>query len=245
MALEYRDRVADTTATTGTTSPIVLDGTPPTGYRAFTAHTTGATVRYCIASGDSSEWEVGEGVWTSSGATLTRSTVYASSNAGAPVDFSAGTKTVTEVMVAANLAALDQQVRVQSGNGYGSTNNKIRRFTNTLTSTGSDITYADSAANGGSFTINATGIYAIYYTDLFSAASNMGVSLNSAELTTGVHTITASARIAFATTSAADRASAVAVTLKLTAGDVIRAHTQGDTESTSPARAEFRIVRVT
>ena len=237
MALEFRDCVADTTATTGTTSPIVLDGTPPAGFRAFTAHTTGATVRYRIADAANIEWEVVEGVWTSSGATLTRVTVYASSNAGALVNFSAGTKNVTEVMVAANLPPADQQVRVQSGNGYGSTNTKIRRFTNTLTSTGSDITYADSAANGASFTINATGIYAISYTDMFSAASNMGVSLNSAELTTGVHTITASARIAFATTSAADRASAVAVTLKLTAGDVVRAHTQGDTETPTSGRS--------
>lgn len=243
MALEFKDRVADTSTTTGT-GTFTLAGAPPTGYRAFTAHTTGATVRYCIASADQSEWEVGEGVWTSSGATLTRVTVYASSNAGALVSFSAGTKTVVEVMVAANLPAVDQQVRVQSGNGYGSTNTKIRRFTNTLTSTGSDITYADSAANGGSFTINATGVYAISYADLFSAASNMGLSLNSAELTTGAQSITASSRIAFATTSAADRASAVAVTLKLTVGDVIRAHTQGDTESAAPARAELRIVRI-
>lgn len=243
MALEFRDRVADTSTTTGT-GTLTLAGAAPTGYRAFTAHTTGATVRYAIASADDTEWEVGEGVWTTSGATLTRVTVYASSNAGALVNFSAGTKKVSEVMVAANLPPVDQQVRAQSGNGYGSTNTKIRRFTNTLTSTGSDITYADSAANGGSFTVNATGIYAIYYTDLFSAASNMGVSLNSAELTTGVHIITASARIAFATTSAADRASAVAVTLKLTAGDVIRAHTQGDTESAAPARAELRIIRL-
>lgn len=244
MALEFRDRVADTTTTTGT-GTVTLGGTPPTGYRAFTAHTTGATVRYCIASGDNSEWEVGEGVWTSSGATLTRVTVYASSNAGSLVSFSAGTKTVSEVMVAANLPPVEQQVWVQNGNGYGSTNNKIRRFTNALVNTGSDITYADSAANGGSFTINTPGVYAISYSDLFSAASNMGLSLNSAALTTGVHTITASARVAFCTTSAADRASSVSVILKLAAGDVIRAHTQGDTESASPDRVQLRVIRIT
>lgn len=243
MALEFRDRVADTTATTGT-GTVTLDGTPPGGFRDFTAHTTGATVRYCIATLDSAEWEVGEGVWTSSGATLTRVTVYASSNSGSLVNFSAGTKTVTEVMVAANLQAVDQQVRVQGGNGYGSTNNKIRRFTNTLTSTGSDITYADSAANGGSFTINATGLYAISYTDLFSAASNIGLSLNSSELTTGIHAITAASRIGLATSNAANQAGHVSVTLKLTSGDVIRAHTQGDTESAAPERAAIRIVRM-
>jgi hypothetical protein len=36
-------------------------------------------------------------------------------------------------------------VTVHTGNGHGSTNNKIRRFTTTMTNTGSAITYADSA----------------------------------------------------------------------------------------------------
>ena len=123
------------TTTTSGTGTVTLAGSAPAGYRAFTAHTTGATVRYSITSADLSEWEVGAGVWTSAGQTLTRVTVYASSNSGSLVNFSAGTKTVTEVMVAANLSPVDQQIRVQSGNGHGSTNTKIRRFTNTLTST--------------------------------------------------------------------------------------------------------------
>lgn len=101
MALEFRDRTADTTTTTGT-GTLTLLGAAPTGFRAFSAagHTSGCTVRYSIVSADRSEWEVGEGVWTSSGNTLTRDTVYASSNANALVNFSAGTKDVTEVMAA-------------------------------------------------------------------------------------------------------------------------------------------------
>ncbi len=244
MALEFRDRVADTTATTGF-GTVTLAGSAPAGYRDFTAHTTGATVRYAIASGDNSEWEVGEGVWTSSGATLSRVTVYASSNAGSLVDFSAGTKTVTEVMVAANLHPLNHEVCVQGGNGHGSTNTKIRRFTNILTNNGSDITYADSATNGASFTINTAGIYAISYFDLFNAASNMGISLNSAALTTSVNSITASTRVGMATTPAANQAACASVTLRLAASDVIRPHTQGDSESSAPDRAQFRILRVT
>lgn len=101
MALERKDRVADTSTTTGT-GTLTLSGAAPAGFRAFTAFTTGATVRYSIISSDGAEWEVGEGVWTTSGATLTRVTVYASSNAGALVSFSAGTKIVSAVMTAAD-----------------------------------------------------------------------------------------------------------------------------------------------
>jgi hypothetical protein len=243
VALEYKDRVSDTSTTTGT-GTLTLAGSPPAGYRAFTAFTTGDTVRYSITSGDNSEWEVGQGVWTSSGATLTRVTVFASSNAGALVDFAAGTKNVAAVLTAADIIPLNQEVWVQGGNGYGSTNNKIRRFSNTLVNVGSDITYADSAANGGSFTINTTGVYAISYSDLFNAASNMGLSLNSAELTTSILTITAASRIAIGTSAGVNFAYAMGATLRITAGGVIRAHTEGTAESSSPARASIRVTRI-
>lgn len=106
MALERKDRAGDTSATTGT-GTLTLDGAAPAGLRTFSAagYTTGATVRYLIANASMSEWEVGEGAWTSSGSTLTRVTVYASTNAGALVNFSAGTKNVTAVMTVADLSA--------------------------------------------------------------------------------------------------------------------------------------------
>lgn len=94
MALERKDRVKDQTSTTGT-GTVTIDGVAPTGYRTITAaHTTGSTLRYVITNSTGSEWEVGEGVWTSSTNTLTRVTVYASSNSGSLVSFSAGAKAV-------------------------------------------------------------------------------------------------------------------------------------------------------
>lgn len=100
MALERKDRVKDQTITTGT-GTVTIGGIAPTGYRTITsAHTTGATVRYCIVL--NAEFEVGEGVWTTSGATLTRVTVYASSNANTLVNFSAGTKVVITTPTAAD-----------------------------------------------------------------------------------------------------------------------------------------------
>ena len=85
------DRVKDTTTTTGT-SDITLSGTAPTGFQAFaTAFATSQRFYYTIAGG--SEWEVGQG-YLSASTTLVRETVLASSNSGAAVSFSAGTKDV-------------------------------------------------------------------------------------------------------------------------------------------------------
>jgi hypothetical protein len=129
-------------------------------------------------------------------------------------------------------AVLNQQttrsmVRLHSLNGYGSTNNKIRRFTTVVTNQGSDITYADSATLGATFTINAAGVYAISYSDNFSSASEMGISLNSAQLTTSFTSITDADRLAIATTAGAAFTALVAWVGYLASDSVIRAHTTG------------------
>ena len=118
MALEREDRVKDQTATTGT-GTLTIAGTAPTGYRTITsAHTDGATVRYTVLTSDLTEWEVGQGVWSSSGTTLTRATVYASSNAGALVSFSSGTKIVFTGPVAADIDAPTQPLMNYGGYGF-------------------------------------------------------------------------------------------------------------------------------
>jgi hypothetical protein len=92
MALVLADRVRDTTTTTGT-GTVTLSGTAPNGYQTFgTAIGDANTTYYTIAAG--TEWEVGVGTYTSSGTTLARTTVLSSSNSGAAVNFSAGTKDV-------------------------------------------------------------------------------------------------------------------------------------------------------
>ena len=58
-----------------------------------------------------------------------------------------------------------QKVDVTTGNGHGSTNDKIRRYSTVTTDTGSSITYADSATLGGTVTINNDGIYYIMMRD--------------------------------------------------------------------------------
>lgn len=87
-----KDRVKDTTTTTGTGS-LTLSGTAPTGYESFnTAFGTNTYFYYCISS-TGAEWEVGIG-YLSTSTTLVRDSIVASSNSDAVVSLSAGTKDV-------------------------------------------------------------------------------------------------------------------------------------------------------
>lgn len=90
MPLVIKDRVMETTSSTGT-GTITLNGAVA-GYQSFSVIGNGNTTYYAIVGG--SEWEVGLGTYTSSGTTLSRDTVLESSSSGAKVSFSAGTKNV-------------------------------------------------------------------------------------------------------------------------------------------------------
>lgn len=115
-------------------------------------------------------------------------------------------------------------VRVYTDNGAGSTNTAIRRFTTTDYALGTAITYADSATNGASFTINERGLYSISFTDNFSVAAHMGISRNSSQLTTAVNSINASDCLAQMFTTSGNGAGCVMATVYLEPGDVIRPH---------------------
>jgi hypothetical protein len=90
MALVLNDRVRETTTVTGTVTLALLGAV--TGYQPFSIIGNANTTYYCISDQVGANWEVGIG--TLSGTTLARTTVLASSNAGALVDFTVGTKDV-------------------------------------------------------------------------------------------------------------------------------------------------------
>lgn len=92
MAFVLADRVKETTTVVGTGTATLLGAA--TGFQSFSAIGNGNTTYYTIAAQSGSEWEVGIGTYTSSGTTLSRDTVLASSNSGSLVNFSAGTKDV-------------------------------------------------------------------------------------------------------------------------------------------------------
>lgn len=91
MAFVLADRVLETSTTAGTGTFTLAGATA--GYQSFSAIGNGNTTYYTIVHQTLSEWEVGIGTYTSSGTTLSRDTVLASST-GAKVAFSAGTKNV-------------------------------------------------------------------------------------------------------------------------------------------------------
>ena len=94
MAFLIKDRVLETCSSPGTGAATLLGAV--TGYQSFStafSSTNGTTTYYCIADQGGANWEVGLGTWNT-GNTLTRTTVIASSNAGATVNFASGTQNI-------------------------------------------------------------------------------------------------------------------------------------------------------
>ena len=125
MALILNDRVKQETTTTGT-GTITL-GAQPAGYQSFAAGiTNGSTVYYAIANTESgvTEWEVGLGTFSSSGAgTVTRDTVYTSSNSNNKTNFGAGTKEIFVTYPASRslFKAADNSISLPGATTFGST----------------------------------------------------------------------------------------------------------------------------
>lgn len=90
MSLTYLDRVKETSLTSGT-GTYALAGAVQ-GFRAFSAVGNGNTCYYAVTDGN--DWEVGLGTYASGGNTLARTSILASSNAGAAVSWGAGTKSI-------------------------------------------------------------------------------------------------------------------------------------------------------
>ena len=140
----------------------------------------------------------------------------------------------------------DHEVAVHTGNGYGSTNTKVRRLTTAMINTGTAITYADSATLGASFTINETGIYSIYRTDGNAAGSSqIGLSLNSAALTTSILSVAIANRLGAAGPNGSTAGSpAISISRRFVNGDVIRPHDGAILADITTDMAVMRIVKI-
>lgn len=167
MALVLADRVKETTTTTSTGTVTLLGAS--TGYQSFAAVGNGNTTYYCIAGQGTSEWEVGIGTYTSSGTTLSRDTVLASSNSGNLVVFSAGTK--------------DVFVTYPAGKSVNQDASGIVTFTNPI-STPSAFAFKNRII-GGDFAINPwqrgttfTGIATGYCADRWSIGNGSDAVVN-------------------------------------------------------------------
>lgn len=142
MALVLADRVQETTTSPGT-GAATLNGAA-TGYQTFSsAMASGSTCYYTIADQGGPNWEVGIGTYSSSGNSLDRTTVLASSaGGGSHTNFSSGTQAVfvtypaeksVNLDVSGNVSALGT---VSSGTWQGTTVAVAYGGTGTTTSTG-------------------------------------------------------------------------------------------------------------
>jgi hypothetical protein len=150
MALILADRVQETTTTTGT-GTITLAGAV-SGYQSFAIIGNTNTTYYTLLSG--TDWEVGIGTYSTTGPTLARTTILASSNAGAAITL-AGTSNVFATYPAERAVTTDgvQTLtnKTMSGEQY-STTNTITAGTNAQSSLNltSDLNIITTAANNPS-----------------------------------------------------------------------------------------------
>ena len=150
MTLALNDRVKETTTVTGTGTATLLGAT--TGFQPFAVIGNANTTYYCIADQGGANWEVGIGTYTASGTTLARTTVLASSNAGALVVFTTGVKDVFVTYPSEKGVWYDE-----SGNVLftGTTTAANLAYTGTLTGStgilniGSGQVYKDASGNVG------------------------------------------------------------------------------------------------
>ena len=104
MALILKDRISETTTTTGT-GTLTLDGAL-SGFQPFSSIGDTNTTYYCITDG--AAWEVGLGTYSTSGDTLARTTVLSNSNGNTTqITLAAGTKTVFSVYPAERAIVVD------------------------------------------------------------------------------------------------------------------------------------------
>lgn len=115
MSLKFGDRVKETTTTTGTGTYSLAGAV--SGFQAFTTVLSNGDTCYYAATDTSGNWEIGLGTFTTSGTTLARTSVLASSNSGSAVSWASGSKTIWLDLPASFLSGLMDLTSTQTANG--------------------------------------------------------------------------------------------------------------------------------
>jgi len=120
----------------------------------------------------------------------------------------------------------DEEIIVHTGNGYGSTNTKRRRYTTKVKDTATGIvTYADSATLGATFTINRAGDYLITRQEKYgSAAGHGGIVLNPSSGTTNYASLAYAQRLGGLSALTANTYGSNTIFRRLAVSDVVAPH---------------------
>lgn len=133
-----------------------------------------------------------------------------------------------------------QYIKYDTHAGYGSTNTRIPYFTNAV-NVGSQIgTITNSATLGFAFTAIKKCLVTVGYTGSGAATHDVGLSLNSTQLTTDIMSITQANKLASVKIDTANYPVNVAVSIVMNPGDVLRPH-RSVSAPTYPERDVFTL----
>ncbi len=196
MALIIKDRISETTSTTGT-GTLTLSGATPS-FQAFSVIGDGNTTYYCITDGTA--WEVGLGTYSSSGNTLARTTVYATSSGGtSQITLSAGVKGVFSCLPADGIVTVNgstiqvpQSAVLPVANGgtgsstatFSGANITSLNASNISSGTIANARTTASSSNGAS-TIVARDASGNFSANVITANGSSITSLNASNISTG------------------------------------------------------------
>jgi hypothetical protein len=144
MALVVRDRVRETTNTTGTGTYTLVGAVG--GFESFASVGNGNTTYYVCT--DDTDFEVGIGTYTASGTTLARTTILESSNSDNAVNWGAGSKDIFVAQPAEKAVYLDASDQlVIAGTSVTSTAAELSILSG-VTATSTEINYLDITTLG-------------------------------------------------------------------------------------------------
>ena len=139
--------------------------------------------------------------------------------------------------------------RAYTGAGFGSSANKIPYFTNEETLKSSSIgTIENSSTSGWSYTAIVDQRVVFSFTYFSDNGNPIGITKNSAQLSTSINSVTAADRVAYGWGTATDddtnTQESITFSGFLAAGDVLRPHTNGINNSSDTNRNMLSIVAV-